>query len=445
LLGAVLGNLLHIQTIKEVNSHLGAGNARWLPLEGVLTNIGFTFKGLFAQLGGLLPANVSLFTVGGLYAGFRFVVAASALIVIPIVLKKTLVHGTDRIKLFTLFSIFVLALSMFLQITTTIPNMSNPIQSSRYLVPGVLLVIVLMILYPFQWSRQPSLLTMSVVLIIFTFITSGYHTYRLSEINSQHLAQPLQIATDRQEMVNFLRKNNLQYGYASYWNAGSLTVLSDGEVKIRQIHMNNGIPIPMQHLSSKRWYGQSAWQEKSFLLLHQSEIQYLDENKLERLGLVPLEKLQYKNFTVYVFAENLSLKLPNWDISYVKPFIFLANADTASQTGRLVDAEGSKMLVAEKGETGALHYGPYVDVEPGRYRVTFDVEALYHQAGTVRLDVAAAPDQKIFGETTLTESSEPQVIEFSLDKLRTMEFRVWALGNEKVISRSVTIQRLQKD
>jgi hypothetical protein len=446
LLGAVLGSLLHIQTIKEVNNHLGQANARWLPLEGIPTNIGFTIKGLFAQLGGLLPANASLFTVVGLYAGFRFMVAASTLIVVPIVLKKTLAHGTDRIKLFALFSIFVLTLLMFMQITTTIPDMSSPVSSSRYMVPGILLVILLIIMHPIQrggWSHQPSLLSMSVVLITITFITSGYHAYRLSIINFKHLEQPLQIGPDS-ETINFLRKNDLEYGYASYWNANKLTVLSDGEVKIRGINMNNGIPMPFRWGSSNRWYQQSAWQGKSFLLLHQNEIQHLNENKLERLGLIPLEKLQNGNFTVYVFAQNLSLNLPGWDIHYEKPAVFLVNADTSSQTGRLVDAEGIKMLVAEKGETGALHFGPYVHVEPGRYRVTFDVIALYHQAGTVRLDVVASHGKKIFGETTLTESSGLQVMEFSLDKLRTMEFRVWALGNEKVIFRSVTIQRLQK-
>ncbi|WP_346308587.1 hypothetical protein [Limnohabitans sp.] len=443
LLGSVIGSLLHIQTIKEVNNHLGAGNARWLPVEGVLTNIGLTLKGLFAQLGGLLPANTSLFTLGGLYAGFRFVVATTALIVIPISLKRTMDQGTDRMRLFALFAIFAFGLLMFMYITTTIPDMSDPIQSSRYLVPGVLLGILIMTMNPVQWAHQPSLFTMGMVLVTFTFVTSGYHTYRLSTINSQHLGQPLKINTDRLEMVDFLRKNNLKYGYASYWNAGSLTVLSDGEVKIRQIVLNNGMPTPMRHLSSNRWYRQSAWKGKSFLMLHKSEIPHLDVGKLERLRLQPIEKLNYKNFSIYVFPENIATKLPGWDTRYEEPAVFLANADTPSQTGRLIEANGTKVLIAEKGETGALHFGPYVNVEPGRYRVTFDVSTPYNQAGTVRLDVAAAPDQKIFGEISLTESNKSQVIDFTLDELRTMEFRVWALGSEMVSFRSVSIHRLQ--
>lgn len=444
LFGAVLGSLLHIQTIKEVNNHLGASNARWLPLEGVLTNIGLTAKGLFAQLGGLLPADVSLFTLGGLYAGFRFVVAAIALIVITIVLRRTIAHGTDRMKLFGLFSMFAFGLLLFMQITTTIPVMSDPITSSRYLVPGLLLGILIMIMYPVQWSRQGSPLTMSVLLVTFAFIVSGYHNFRLSTTNSEYLAQPLQINPDREELINFLRKNNLEYGFSSYWNAGSLTVLSDGEVKVRQIVFSNGVPAPMRHLSSNRWYRPSMWQGETFLLLTSQEAKFLDSEKMVFYGAIPSQIKEFDDYIIYVFPENIAGRFPGWDTRFESPVTFKVSKDSLSQTGRLNDDyEGAgPVLLAEKGESGALYFGPYVNVEPGRYRVTFDVIAAQQSSGVVRLDVAAAPDQKIFGEITLTESHQPQVIEFSLDKTRTMEFRVWALGNERVIFRGVTIQRL---
>ena len=115
-----------------------------------------------------------------------------------------------------------------------------------------------------------------------------------------------------------------------------------------------------------------------------------------------------------------------------------------SQVGRLVksDTGSGYILVAEKGESGALHYGPYVDVEPGRYRVTFDVQAEQSTSAVVRIDVAAAPDQKIYSELVLTESKEPQKIEFNLEKPRTLEFRVWALGIEKVRFNGLTIERI---
>ena len=60
-------------------------------------------------------------------------------------------------------------------------------------------------------------------------------------------------------LLDFLRANRLEYGYASFWNAGKFTVLSNHEVRVRQVMFEGGIPVPMRKLSSNRWYLPSAW------------------------------------------------------------------------------------------------------------------------------------------------------------------------------------------
>jgi hypothetical protein len=55
---------------------------------------------------------------------------------------------------------------------------------------------------------------------------------------------------------------------------------------------------------------------------------------------------------------------------------------------------------------------------------------------------SAAPHEKIHMETTLSFSDHPQRLYFTLNETQTMEFRVWALGNEHVIFKGVTIERL---
>jgi hypothetical protein len=133
--------------------------------------------------------------------------------------------------------------------------------------------------------------------------------------------------------------------------------------------------------------------------------------------------------------------LPGWEARFATPFKFTANKTSLKQIGHFDVNKG--VLVAEKSESGALHYGPYVTVRPGHYAITFDVLAAYNQAGAVRLDVAsAAPHEKIHMETTLSFSDHPQRLYFTLNETQTMEFRVWALGNEHVIFKGVTIERL---
>jgi hypothetical protein len=98
-------------------------------------------------------------------------------------------------------------------------------------------------------------------------------------------------------------------------------------------------------------------------------------------------------------------------------------------------------LVAERGEVGVLHYGPYIDVEPGTYTVSFDVAVESAPNGSARLDVAAAAGQKILAETVLVDDTSPRQLRFTLDELATIEFRVWSLGNARVVFRDVSIVR----
>lgn len=444
--GAVVGGIFHARTIANVNNVLGAANAHWLPYELILRNVKLSLKGIYAQLGGLPQTGVSLFTEVGLYSGLRFAVASLVIVMVPIAIRRAMNNQTSKQKLLVLFAAFSLLFTFFLQTTTSIPDMSNPIQSSRYLVPGVILCLVVLMMSEINRSHRP-IWALSIATVMTALGSSAYHTYWLSNLNSERIfAHSNELNQERRQLLEALAKNNLQYGYASFWNAGALTVLSDEKTKIRQIQIQNGLPVPMRHLSSNRWYRPDAWNGKTFLLLTNSEENLINWGRMAKIGAVPIEQHKIAGFSIFIFADNLARLLPGWDTRYEVPTKFLPMEGVLSQTGHLVEDAGGQgaMLVAEKGQSGALHYGPYVDVDAGRYRVTFDITAERQSAPVVRLDVAAAPDQKIFGELTLDASDGHQEIIFSLDKKRTLEFRVWALGTGKVIFRGVSLERIQK-
>lgn len=442
--GAVVGGFLHVATITKVNNVLGAANAHWLPYELILRNIKLSLKGIYAQLGGLPQAGVSLFTEAGLYGGLRFAVASLVIVMVPIAIRRAMNNQTGKQKLLVLFAAFSLFFTFFLQITTSIADMSDPIQSSRYLVPGVVLCLIVLMMSEINRSHSP--IWVLSIAIVMTFLgSSAYHTYWLSGLSSErNFVHSNELNQERRKLLEVLAKKNLQYGYASYWNAGALSVLSDEKTKVRQIQIHNGLPVPMRHLSSNRWYRPAAWNGKTFLLLTDSEANLIDWGKMSKIGAIPIEQHKTAGFSIFIFADNLARLLPGWDTRYEVPTKFLPMNGVLSQTGHLVEDAGGQgaMLVAEKGQSGALHYGPYVDVDAGRYRVTFDITAERQSAPVVRLDVAAAPDQKIFGELTLSASDGPQEIIFSLNEKRTMEFRVWALGAGKVVFRGVALERI---
>jgi hypothetical protein len=443
LIGIVAGAIANKFTMMQVTNVQGASNGIWLPYELITRNIGLTFKGIYAQLGGLAMENQPIFSIHGLYGGVRLIAATLFIAAVPIAIYKVINGQSEKLKFFGLYAGFSIAITLFFQLTTSIPDMSDPIQSSRYLVPGVMLCLLLVLMAPIEWNLKPPLYGISVTFIAFMFLTAGYLTYKFSGLSSQTLAQPGQINKDRTELIDFLNEKKLRYGYASYWNANTISVLSDELIRIRPVVMQNGLPAPMKHLSSNSWYQPSAWNGETFLLLTNKEAEQFNLNHSIKIGLPIKITHSFKDFKIFVFEQNIANQLTNWDTKFLKQKSFPASALSLSQTGKLTsDGHAPSMLIAEPGDVGALHFGPYITMDPGKYLVTFDVLADYHKNGSVRLDVAAAPDQKIFGELLLNQSEKPQQIKVELDTQRIMEFRVWALGNSNIKFKNVTVERV---
>lgn len=444
LVGSLVGIILHEITLTDVSNVQGAANARWLNIESVPQNILYTLKGLYAQLDGLLLGGKTIFSTQGLVSAVKFLLATIILLAIPFAIKKVATTGSSEESLIAVFAGVSIASTLFLQITTTLPDMTDPIQSSRYLVPGVMLGLFVLLTLPFkplEFSARSIILSCA----FFVFTLSGYNNLIKTSINSERiLGQPGQSNAYRNELIDFLKSNNLQYGYATYWNAGVLTVLSDEELKVRQVQLHQGTPVPMRHLSSNNWYLPSAWGGKTFLLVNEQEKNLVDLGKLAVLGLREVQQLNFRDFTIFVFDQNIANVIPGWDRSYLNPTTFLPSKSSLSQTGQLVqqDSSNSALLFADVEDFGALHYGPYVEVDAGRYRATFKVVANFHPEGVVRLDVASSPDQTIFAEATLNESVSSYTLDFTLTEARVLEFRVWALARGQISFGGVTIQKL---
>lgn len=442
-MGAMIGAWLHAQTITGVNNFAGAGHARWLSYELMARNFSYFLKGFLAIFGGLPSAEGVVVSKYGIYEAARLIAALGIVILVPIAVIRTLRQGDSGSIFICIYAVVAFMLVLFLQLTTTIPDMNDPITSSRYLVPSLILLLLLLLMQPINFSKQ----LVSGVLTVFIFVMLTTGAYLAFVLAGQNSALNWGMAGARisrhQGVAESLANNGLRYGYATYWNAGSTSVLSDERVLVRQIVIDAGVPMPMRHLSSDRWYRPGAFQGETFLLLTLQEAKLLDQERLASLGIKAIREFTFSDFKVFVFSENIAKNLPGWDFKYEAAANFLANKHSLSQIGRFVkdfDLAGSA-LVAEKGEAGALHFGPYVNVEPGRYVVTFDVLAAHNDAGAIRLDVAA-PDQKLYGEKHLNDSSKPQQIIITVDKAQTMEFRVWALGNERVVFKGVAIKRL---
>ena len=213
------------------------------------------------------------------------------------------------------------------------------------------------------------------------------------------IPQVFHYSQDRREqlgLVNYLKENDLKYGYATFWNAGNNMVLSDFEIEIGGISLTDPIS-PYLWLSSDISYDPSQHNGDSFLLLTQDECDWFcNSAALQRLG-EPKEVLTYGNYIIYVFPYNISEN--EFKGSGYKNTELIRNM-CVSDTSMIMDSGGLSVTA------GQVIYGPYMPLESGKYKIDFDFTEIL---GDVTLRLTSDSGANILLERSL-ETEEKQVI-----------------------------------
>lgn len=440
----IFGIWLHKYTIADVNDISGVASARWLSYDGFLKNISFVWKGIFAIFGGLPPANESILGAWGIYFALRLIAAILLIGLIPGAISSLLRSNKVEYQFLAVYAITAFLIALFVQLFTSVPDMSDPVQSSRYLVPSLFLFVIIVFVSDLKIRAQ----FLKASILIFVFVMFGgaaIPVYSRSGLSSEPFLNRGSIRESRILLIDFMKNNSLEYGYAGYWSAGVMSVLSDGDTLVRQVNIENGIPMPMRHLSSNQWYTQKAWKGRTFLMLTDAESDLVDWQKMKLYGSEPISKLKSEGYNFYVFEDNLAKHLPGWSSDSQLDITYTASKESPRELGVFYgnyNLQGPAIIVEPPGK-GAMHYGPYKKFEAGRYEVTFDVLADEANEPTVRLDVVAEPNQKVLGEVALSKIDAPYVMNIQLKKPMVLEFRVWALGKSVVAFHHIKVKKIQ--
>lgn len=105
-------------------------------------------------------------------------------------------------------------------------------------------------------------------------------------------------------LADFLEDNDLSYGYATFWNANAITVISDNEVKVRSVNIDGNGITRYVYQASYEWYEDIPGQEKYFLLMSQEEFKLLFEKGLDLFNR-QYDMLYYDDYIITVFDENV--------------------------------------------------------------------------------------------------------------------------------------------
>lgn len=68
-------------------------------------------------------------------------------------------------------------------------------------------------------------------------------------------------------IADVLEDQGLTYGYATFWNANSITLITENEIKVRDVNVNESGVSKRLYQSAESWYGPQEGQEDYFLLV----------------------------------------------------------------------------------------------------------------------------------------------------------------------------------
>lgn len=412
----------------------------WLSFDGMMHNLLAALRGMLSLLGGLPQPGTPVVAAAGVLGAARFGAAIVVLCLLPWGLWHAL-HSNHSGRVYVgAAAAMSLVVSLVIYLTTTVAKASDA-ESIRYALPGLLGALLLLVPALVddasgRFKRAIGLLAAAVLVL------SAPFSYGLTDIGGLDMAAQ-DDANKTMATVRFLRGQHAQYGYASYWNAGSTTVLSDHTVKIRQIVIANGLPRPQRFLSSDTWYEPANWSGPSFLFLSKAEDALINWHNMARLCGEPLRRVSYKDMVYIEYGHNIARDLPMWSLRPDVPMHFPATADTPHAVGEYIAAAGE--LRAAQGQAGALRFGPYGVLVPGRYKVTFELDANYEGGDLGDLghaDVVAGVGNVTLAKALIDRRGHQRlVLSFTVTKkLSNVEYRIFTNGKGAVAWNNVTVQ-----
>lgn len=438
-LGVIAGAVCSAWVIAKVQNSNGVAVARWLDYDGFVNNLVNSVKAVMAMFGGIPIPGAEVVSLYGAYASVRLVASITLIFLIPWAIARALKADRPELRFFAAFLAIQLVASLFLFVTTTIPDMSDPVSSGRYLAPSVLFGLIL--LFTLRLPREAPIRNFVMIGLMCIFATN-------SIVRLGREAMPVRShIPERVAVVDALRANKLEYGYASYWNSGVYTVLSEGDSRVRQIQIIDGLPVPMRHLGSNRWYETKAWKGSTFLLLDNVEESRVNwEAMRARMGSDP-QRIEVGHLAAFVYPMNIAEKMPHWSRSFENTVTFPAVPGGMYIQGRW--DEDKKAVVSAMGEAGFVAYGPYIHLPKGRYRAEYQVASTgaTQDAEVATVDVVYNNASEVAATMPIRSSTaSTHVLEFELkNAVDTLELRTHANGEAELSYRGVTLHPLGKD
>ncbi len=370
----------------------------------IIDNISMLVQGVFIYAG--FQDSVQLFSLDGILSIVRFCFFVFITILLPILSYRQFKKQTIQMRAVMMFVAIHFVLVLLILIFCG-GSKTDPGAASRYLVTSFVLLQLIGINYLYTNYIQPA----NFLSLVYA---SGASVVTLMMMLHVILTIPngAMILEKEKGITEFLQQHDLEYGYATFWNAGKNTVLSNGEVQINSIICNTEQILPYYWLSSRDWYQPEYYDGDTFLMLTDEELTVYAPNGVSSTNLgEPEQVFQYENYTIFVYDYNIS---ENGFGGKLEGNVNLLSRMTVSDTSMKL-ADGSVQI-----QPGQVLFGPYLTLDAGQYILRIEAECQEEQpirvtAKSGQNEIANAKIHQGTTEIAFSLDGNTDAIEFVID------------------------------
>lgn len=361
--------------------------------------------------------DVRVFTLAGVMNAI-IVFAFIGAVVCCILLFKKYHEQPFAMKLLMNFSLSIFAIFFYFDFTIYSYNTDL----HRYFFKPLIFLWILAAYYIYTYVMSKGFLIKIAALSIVGMFSLPYMLAGIPQ-----LIQYPELHTEQLALMSYLQEHGLKHGYATFWNAGSNTVLSNFDIEIGGVFFSNPI-TPFYWLSSTMSYDPEKYTGDTFLLLTETENDLFSHSVgLKRLG-EPKDVLFFEDYIIYVFPYNVAEDNFGGRLQDVE----LIDGMIVSND-EMRDEEGNLHL-----ESGEVIFGPYMSLESSPYRIDLEFSELEED---VSLRLTTGGGANVIYEEILRDKKA--TVFFSTDE-EIDNFEIVLTTNKSAVLSSIKITKTEE-
>ena len=361
--------------------------------------------------------GVQLFSLPGLMNAV-IIAAFLAMLVCCIQLFRKYHEQSFEVKILMNFSLVIFCIYLYFDFLIYCTFVTGV---ERYFFKPLFFLYILSGYYIYTYIFQKGFLSKIVAIVSIAIFSLPYAVAGIPTI----LNYP-KLHNEQLGLVNYLKGNGLKHGYATFWNAGNNMVLSNFDIEIGGVLLQEYI-VPYRWLSSDISYDPDSYTGESFLMLTDAEAEVFEK----QIGFAvlgdPSQILSYDGFKIYVYPYNIAE-----NDFYGRGYSNTEMIDTmVTSSEQMRQLDGTISISA-----GEVVYGPYITLPRGEYQIDIDFSEI---GSEIYMRLTSDAGETLLSENTIKDIDYTVTYE-ALDDLEN--FEIVLSTNDLAILDSIRLTKL---